>query len=305
MPFFCRQEGNLDSGSVYWVCGMAIQWFPGHMNRARREALNTMKACDVIVEVVDARAPVASSNPLLGQWCREHPRPCLKILNKTDLADPEVTRAWLGYFTVTLGGNAMALSAKKPGQTSGVLTYCQQLAPQRHSMSKPLRILIVGIPNVGKSTLINSLMRRVLARVGDEPAVTKRQDRYHLNEHMILTDSPGLLWPKIEDPLVGLKLASVHAIGPKALIEEEIGEFLAGTLGERYSNLLRARYGMEVEGVDGSGILEVIAKKRGCIRKGQGGEWDREKAAAILLSEFRKGTLGQVSLERPEKCESP
>jgi len=279
---------------------MSIQWFPGHMNTARREAVKTMETIDVIVEVLDARMPEASSNPLITELRQHRQRPCLKVLNKADLADPAITQTWLDVYNQEPGINAVALSCNKPGQASKVPKLCQALAPHRNSSTKPLRMLIMGIPNVGKSTFMNMLLKRRLAKVGNEPAVTKMQQLHTLNDHMTLIDSPGLLWPKIEDPVVGLMLATIHAIGANAVEDEEIAEFLATRLLARYPNLLTKRYGFGLDGLDGEGVLEAIARKRGCLRKGKGGELDREKSARILLTEYRNGTLGRTSLETPE-----
>jgi ribosome biogenesis GTPase A len=269
------------------------------MNTARREVAKTMEAIDVIVEVLDARMPEASSNPLITELRLHRQRPCLKVLNKADLADPAVTQDWLNVYNQDPDVNAVALSCNHAGQAAKVPGLCQPLAPHRNSSTKPLRMLIMGIPNVGKSTLMNTLLKRRLAKVGNEPAVTKEQQRHTLNDRMTLIDSPGLLWPKIKHPVVGLLLAAIHAIGANAVVDEEIGEFLATTLHARYPALLTARYGVEVDGLDGAGVLEAIATKRGCLRKGKGGELDREKAARILLTEYRNGTLGRTSLETP------
>lgn len=279
---------------------MAIQWFPGHMNTARREAVKRMETIDVIVEVLDARAPEASSNPLITELRQHRQRPCLKVLNKADLADPAVTQAWLTKYNLEPGINAVALSCNKSGQAAKVPNLCQALAPHRNSSMKPLRMFIMGIPNVGKSTFMNMLLKRRLAKVGNEPAVTKMQQRHMLNDHMALIDSPGLLWPKIEDPAVGFMLATIHAIGANAVIDEEIAEFLATLLLARYPKILTKRYGFELDGLDGEGVLEAIARKRGCLRKGKGGELDKEKSARILLTEYRNGILGRTSLEIPD-----
>ncbi len=283
---------------------MSIQWFPGHMNSARREAAKTMETVDVIVEVLDARMPEASSNPMITELRQHRKRPCLKVLNKADLADPTVTQAWLNAYNLEAGVSAVALSCNKKGQATQVPSLCQPLAPHRNSTTKPLRMFIMGIPNVGKSTLMNVLLKRRLAKVGNEPAVTKMQQRHTLNDRMTLIDSPGLLWPKIEHPVVGLMLATIHAIGANAVVDEEIAEFLATILLTRYPTLLTARYEFGVEGLDGAGVLEAIARKRGCLRKGKGGELDREKAARILLTEYRNGILGRTSLETPEPREA-
>jgi len=274
------------------------------MNSARREAAKTMETVDVIVEVLDARMPEASSNPMITELRQHRKRPCLKVLNKADLADPTVTQAWLNAYNLEAGVSAVALSCNKKGQATQVPSLCQPLAPHRNSTTKPLRMFILGIPNVGKSTLMNVLLKRRLAKVGNEPAVTKMQQRHTLNDRMTLIDSPGLLWPKIEHPVVGLMLATIHAIGANAVVDEEIAEFLATILLTRYPTLLTARYEFGVEGLDGAGVLEAIARKRGCLRKGKGGELDREKAARILLTEYRNGILGRTSLETPEPREA-
>lgn len=280
---------------------MAIQWFPGHMNRARREVAKTMEAIDVVVELVDARIPEASSNPMIADLRQQFHRPCLKVLNKADLADPLVTKAWVKAYQQQEGVNAVAISGNLVGQAAKVPGLCQPLAPNRNSALKPLRILIMGIPNVGKSTFMNTLLKRRITKVGNEPAVTKKQQRHKLSDEMTLIDSPGLLWPKIEDPVVGYLLATIHAIGANAVIDEEIAEFLASILHARYPALLTRRYGIESDELDGEEVLEAIAIKRGCLRKGKGGELDKEQAARILLKEYRSGTLGRTSLESPDE----
>ncbi|MGA7750422.1 MAG: ribosome biogenesis GTPase YlqF [Gallionella sp.] len=278
---------------------MSIQWFPGHMTSARRKAAEAMEFIDVVIEVLDARLPGASCNPMITELRLHRQRPCLKILNKADLADPVVTQAWLNFYNKQAGVKAVALSCKNAGDAARVPALCQPLAPHRDSTHKPLRMMIMGIPNVGKSTLMNMLLKRRVANVGDEPAVTKSQQSHNINDHMTLTDSPGLLWPKIENPDDGLKLATIHAIGRNATIDEEVAEYLAVTLLARYPGLLAARYGFAEEGLDGVGVVEAIAKKRGCLLKGRGGEPDLEKAAMILLTEYRSGKLGRISLEIP------
>ena len=278
---------------------MAIQWFPGHMTTARKKAAETMAQIDVVVEVLDARLPEAGSNPMIHELRHFRQRPCLKLLNKADLADPEATRAWIDYYNKQTGVMAVAISAKKPGDVAKLAGLAQKLAPHRDHAFKPLRLMIMGIPNVGKSTLMNTWVKRRVAAVGDEPAVTKSQQRINLSPRLILVDTPGMTWPKIEHDSDGFMLAASHAIGRNAVIDEEVASFLAGILLERYPALLKARYGFSLEGLDATGVLEAVAKKRGCLKKGRGAELDLEKAAMILLTDYRSGTLGRISLETP------
>ncbi len=279
---------------------MAIQWFPGHMTSARKKAAETMASIDVVVEVLDARLPEAGSNPMIHALRAHRQRPCLKVLNKIDLADPEVTRAWIEHYNRQPGVLAVAISAKKAGDVAKLAGLAQKLAPHRNDTFKPLRLMIMGIPNVGKSTLLNTWAKRKVAAVGDEPAVTKAQQRINLSPRLILVDTPGLTWPKIEHDADGFMLAASHAIGRNAVIDEEVAIFLAGILLERYPALLKARYGFALEGLDATGVVEAVAKKRGCLKKGRGAELDLEKAAMIFLTDYRSGALGRISLETPE-----
>ncbi len=280
---------------------MAIQWFPGHMNSARRKAAETMEFIDVVIEVLDARAPEASANPMIRELRMHRNRPCLKVLNKTDLADPIITQQWLDFYNAQANVAAVALSCRSASDAARIPKLCQPLAPHRNSTHKPLRMMIMGIPNVGKSTLMNMLLKRRVANVGDEPAVTKSQQCHKLSDKMTLTDSPGLMWPKIEFEEDGYKLAAIHAIGRNAVFEEEIAEHLANSLLARYPERLADRYGIDVAGMDGMAVVEAVARKRGCMR---GGKIDIEKAAMILLTEFRSGKLGRISLESPASRES-
>jgi ribosome biogenesis GTPase A len=279
---------------------MAIQWFPGHMTSARRKAAEAMEFADVVIEVVDARLPEASTNPMVRELRMARQRPCLKILNKADLADPLATAAWLDWYNRQPGVKAVALSCKKAGDVARVPSLARQLAPHRNDRLKPLRMIIMGIPNVGKSTLMNALLKRKVAAVGDEPAVTKHQQRLELSPTASLTDTPGLMWPKIEHDSDGYMLAASHAIGRNAVIEEEVAVFLAGVLLARYPEGLKARYGLDPAATDAVGVVEAVARRRGCILKGRGGELDFEKASIILLQDYRDGTLGRVSLETPQ-----
>lgn len=276
---------------------MAIQWFPGHMNSARRHAAEALARVDVVIEVVDARLPAASSNPMIAELRAARSRPCLKLLNKTDLADPKVTAEWLAFFNRQSGVKAVGISCRKLADVARVPALCQQIAPHRSDGTKPLRMMIMGIPNVGKSTLMNALLKRRVAKVGDEPAVTKQQQTLDLGAHRTLTDTPGLMWPKIEHDLDGFMLAASHAIGRNAVIDEEVAAVLGDLLLARYAELLRARYRYEGEIADGVALVEVIAMRRGCLLRGGG--LDLEKAAQILLTDYRSGAIGRISLETP------
>ena len=277
---------------------MAIQWFPGHMTSARKKAEETMEFTDIVIEVLDARVPEASHNPMIEDLRLYRQRPSLKILNKADLADPAATQAWLNHFNRQDGVKAVALSCKKPGDAKKIPGLCRSLAPHRGTNLKPLRMMIMGIPNVGKSTLMNALLNRRIAKVGDEPAVTKSQQRFELSPQLTITDTPGMMWPKIKYESDGYMLAASHAIGRNAVIDEEVAEFLAGILLHRYPALLQARYKTDVSNMDAIDLLEAVGKRRGYLLKG--GELDMEKTAMAFLVDYRSGTLGRISLETPE-----
>ncbi|MFT3734039.1 MAG: ribosome biogenesis GTPase YlqF [Rhodocyclaceae bacterium] len=275
----------------------AIQWFPGHMNSARKKAAENMEFTDVVIEVVDARLPAASSNPMIEELRKFRQRPCLKLLNKADIADPKATQAWIEHFAGTPGMKAMAVSFKKASDVAKIVGWCRQLAPHRGSPDKQLRMMIMGIPNCGKSTLMNALMKRKVAAVGDEPAVTKSAQRLEINSSTVLIDTPGLMWPKIEFPSDGYMLAASHAIGTNAVIDDEVAFFLGNLLLERYSGLVAQRYGFDVSGLDGVGLVERIATRRAWRVKG--GDLDIEKAALAFLKDYRTGVIGNISLETP------
>jgi ribosome biogenesis GTPase A len=277
---------------------MSIQWFPGHMTAAKKKAAETMEFTDIVIEVLDARIPEASRNPMIHELRLHRQRPNLKILNKADLADPGVTQAWLNYYNKQDDVKAVALSCKKPGDAAKIPELCKALAPHRGTHLKQLRMMIMGIPNVGKSTLMNALLNRRIAKVGDEPAVTKVQQRFELDAAMSITDTPGLMWPKIQYESDGYMLAASHAIGRNAVIDEEVAVFLAGILLKRYPGPLNTRYKIDVAGMDAVDVVEAIAKRRGYRLKGGGP--DIEKASLALLVDYRTGALGRISLETPE-----
>lgn len=286
---------------------MAIQWYPGHMTQARKKAEETMEFMDIVIEVLDARVPEASHNPVINEMRLFRQRPNLKILNKSDLADPKATEAWLNYFNRQPNTKAVALSCKKPGEANKILKHCLALTPHRGTHLKPLRMMIMGIPNVGKSTLMNALLNRRVAKVGDEPAVTKSQQRFDISETMSITDTPGMMWPKIQYESDGYMLAASHAIGRNAVIDEDVAIFLANNLLINYPALVNARYKLDtmkhesgfldVLKMDGVDLLEAIAKRRSYKR--HDGLWDMEKTAVAFLTDYRSGAIGRISLETP------
>lgn len=282
---------------------MAIQWYPGHMTQARKKAEETMEFIDIVIEVLDARVPEASHNPMIDEMRLFRQRPQLKILNKADLADPKATQDWLNYFNRQPNTKAVALSCKKPGEANKIPKLCLGLTPHRGTHLKPLRMMIMGIPNVGKSTLMNALLNRRIAKVGDEPAVTKSQQRFDLSETMSIIDTPGMMWPKIQYESDGYMLAASHAIGRNAVIDEDVALFLANNLLKNYPELVNARYKLDamkldVKQMDGVDLLEAIAKRRSYKR--HDGLWDTEKTAIAFLTDYRSGAIGRISLETPD-----
>ena len=277
---------------------MSIQWFPGHMVAAQKKAAETMEFTDVVIEVLDARAPAASQNPIVKELGAARQRAHLKILNKSDLADPKVTDQWIQYFNKIPKTKAIAISCKKVNEPKKILALCMALAPHRGTRLKPLRMMIMGIPNVGKSTLMNAILNKRIAKVGDEPAITKQQQRHQINDHMILVDTPGMMWPKIEHEHDGYLLAANNNIGKNAYHEEDVAIELGDFLLIQYPALLKKRFNISETIIDSIKLLEFIAKgKKFPLRSHL---LDLEKAATVLLNDYRHGLLGRISLESPE-----
>ncbi len=276
---------------------MTIEWFPGHMATARREAGETMRRTDVVIEVLDARVPFSSASPLVEQLRLELQRPALKVLNKIDAADPRTTQLWLDHYNAMPATRAIGVSAKKRTDLGRIVKSCLQLAPTRGGRDKPLRLMILGIPNVGKSTLMNALLGRHVANVGDEPAITKIQTQHTLQPGVIIVDTPGMLWPGLEQD-VAIRLAASHSIGRNAYEEDNVAEFLAGFLLERYRPLLEARFAGVPDDADAHGMLAHIVKKRAIV-----GASAVQQAAFVLLNDFRSGKLGRITLEMPADTE--
>ncbi len=278
---------------------MAIHWYPGHMHKAQKQITEVMPQIDLVIEVLDARIPYSSENPMVASLRKD--KPCIKIFNKFDLADPEITARWQKAFEASDSIRTLPLIATETGQTQKLLSLCKELFPHREENGKPVRAMIMGIPNVGKSTLINALAGRTIAKVGNEPAVTKAQQRINLGNGIVLSDTPGILWPKVENPNSSYRLAATGAIKDTAMDYEDVAAFTAEYLLEAYPDLLKERYKIDELPHDEMGLLDEIARARGARRAG--GRVDYHKVSEILLHEFRSGRLGLVSLETPEMAE--
>jgi ribosome biogenesis GTPase A len=297
-----------------------LGWYPGHMNKARRQILEVLPEIDVVIEVLDARLPYSSANPMLAELTRH--KPVLKILSRADLADPELTREWVGYFDAQEDTRALAVTTTQARELKRIPGLCHELAGQVRA-DRDVRVMVMGIPNVGKSTLINGLAGRTIARTGNEPAVTKRQQKVRIGGRVALIDTPGVLWPKIEDQASAYRLAASGAIRDTAIDYVEVALVTAAEMAKRYPEALKTRYKLKalplyeanpeaerveadgpirvdflaLAGFDGHAILAEIASRRGGLRPG--GEVDLHRGAEVLLHELRDGKLGRITLETP------
>ena len=277
---------------------MAIQWFPGHMHLTRQAIADRIKEIDVVIELLDARLPGSSANPMLAELTQG--RPALKILNKQDLADPARTALWLAHYNAQPNTRAIELDASETAPARRLIKACRELAPLRGGMVKPMRVLICGIPNVGKSTLINTLTGKKATKTGDEAGITKTEQRISLDDDFYLYDTPGILWPRIIVAKSGYNLAASGAIGRNAFNEEEVALELLNYLVPHYPDALKARYRVELpEGITDEVLLEDIGRKRGAVLAK--GRINLQKAAEIVIYEFRASTLGRVTLETPQE----
>jgi ribosome biogenesis GTPase A len=277
---------------------MAIQWFPGHMHLTRKAIEERIKDIDVVIEMLDARLPGSSANPMLAQLIQG--KPGLKILSKQDLADPVQTQSWLAHYNAMTNVKAIGLDTSMVSPAKALIEACHQLAPNRGGMAKPMRVLICGIPNVGKSTLINTLKGKKAAKTGDEAGVTKIEQRITLADDFYLYDTPGVLWPRIIVEKSGYNLAASGAIGVNAFDDEEVALELLNYLIEHYPGAITARYKIEnVSEHTDETLLEAVARYRGAIQSG--GRVNTTKAAEIVIHDFRSAALGRLSLETPDQ----
>ena len=283
---------------------MHFQWYPGHMTKARRMMQENIKLIDLIIELVDARIPLSSRNPDIDELGKNKAR--LILLNKADLAEDRQNDAWLEYFKGK-GYSAVKVNSKKGGGIKSIQSVIQEACREkterdrkRGILNRPVRAMVVGIPNVGKSTFINALAGKACAKTGNKPGVTKGKQWIRLNKNVELLDTPGILWPKFEDQEVGLKLAFIGSIKDEILQTEELASELVRFLNGSYPGVLEEKYQIGTS-EDPYAVLGEIAQSRHCLTKGSG--YDTEKAAAILLDDFRNGQLGRITLETPEKAQ--
>ena len=280
---------------------MTIKWYPGHMSKAREQIKEQIRKIDVIIEVLDARLPYSSSNHMLEELRRN--KPCIKVLNKYDLADPVVTQAWVHHFQKSAGVRALPLSAKQLPQVKQLIKLCKHIVPNRGNPGYPIRAMVFGIPNVGKSTLINTLAGKSIAKVGDKPAITVVTQQIDLKNGILLFDTPGLLWPVMSNQTGAYRLATSGAIGANALDYTNVGIFAAGFMMRRYPELLKGRYKLAELPDAPHEVIEAIGRCLGCLVSG--GTVDFNRAAEAFLRELRAAKIGRVSLEEPATAADP
>ena len=293
---------------------MNYQWYPGHMTKARRQMQEDLKLIDLMIELVDARVPAASRNPDIDELGKNKAR--LILLNKSDLADERGNDAWMEYFKGK-GYSVVKVNSRSGAGMKAINSAVQEACKEkierdrkRGILNRPVRAMVAGIPNVGKSTFINSFAGKACAKTGNKPGVTKGKQWIRLNKGLELLDTPGILWPKFEDQAVGERLALIGSMNDEILNREEMALSLLVFIGENYPEALEKRYQLTLDTADADGdaqaslhsalaLLEAVCKSRGCLKKG--GEPEYEKGAALVLDDFRSGRLGRMTLELPKK----
>lgn len=267
--------------------------------QSAKEIAEVMPQVDLVIEVLDARIPYSSENPMVSSLRGD--KPCIKLLNKSDLADPLVTQQWIEYLEQEQGVKAMAITTLQAGQVKKIPDLCRKFVPSRDKIEKDIRTMIMGIPNVGKSTIINTLAGRTIAKTGNEPAVTKTQQRINLRNGIVLSDTPGILWPKVDNEKSSYRLAITGAIKDTAMDYEDVAMFAAEYFLAAYPQAIAERYQLDSLPDTDIELLEAIGRKRGAMRPG--GRIDLHKASELVLHEFRSGKMGLLSLETPAMAE--
>lgn len=283
---------------------MKFQWYPGHMTKAKRMMQENIKLIDLVIELVDARIPLSSRNPDIDELGKNKSR--IILLNKSDLADKKFNKEWTEYFKEK-GFHVLEINSKTGAGIKAIQGLVQEACKEkierdrkRGILNRPVRAMVVGIPNVGKSTFINSFAGKACTKTGNKPGVTKGKQWIRLNKSLELLDTPGILWPKFEDQSVGMKLAFIGSMNDEILHIDELAAELAAFLKENYAGVLKARYEVD-ESADKYSILQQICVNRRCFKKGE--EPDIDKAAALFMEDFRSGKLGKITLEFPERVE--
>lgn len=275
---------------------MAIHWYPGHMHKAQKQIKEALPQVDLLIEVLDARIPYSSENPAIATLRGD--KPCIKVLSKSDLADPDTTALWQEHLEREKGVKTLAITTEEPGKIKLLLDLCRKMLPEKDAGFKSINTMIVGIPNVGKSTLINTLAGRTIAKTGNEPAVTKSQQKINLGSGIILLDTPGILWPKVENPNSSYRLAATGAIKDTAMEYDDVGFFVADFLLKAYPHNLMERFELQQLAPTELEFLEQAAARRGAL--GAGGRANLHKICEVLVNELRSGQLGRITLETPE-----
>ncbi|WP_138414872.1 ribosome biogenesis GTPase YlqF [Aquibacillus sediminis] len=278
-----------------------IQWFPGHMAKAKREVQEKLKLVDFVIELVDARAPESSQNPMLQQVLQDKPK--MMVLMKKDLADPSITEEWLHYYK-NKQIPALSIDVQNKQDIQGIVQLAKEMGKEKREKlqkkgirPRPARAMIIGIPNVGKSTLINRLANKKIAKTGDRPGVTTAQQWIKVKKDFELLDTPGILWPKFEDEMVGLRLAAIGTIKDQILSLDDVAVFIINYLKEHYPNVLEQRFKVDESMNEIVGIFEHIGKLRGCLESG--GHINFEKTADVIIRDLRGGRLGRLTFEQP------
>ena len=275
---------------------MPIHWYPGHMHKANKEMVKVLPKVDIVIELLDARIPYSSQNPAIAKL-RQH-KPCIKILSKSDLADPATTAIWQTLFEQETSVKTLLTTLAQSDKAQRIIQLCHKLVPSKSRSNLDILAMITGIPNVGKSTLINAIAGRKVAKTGNEPAITKGQHKINTEDGVILLDTPGILWPKIHNENSGYRLAATGAIRDTAMDVEDVAIYLSEFLLRHYPGLLLKRYELDVIPETEIEFLELMGVRRGCIKSG--GQMNFERVSSILVNEFRSGKLGPISLETPQ-----